>query len=302
MQINRADVADLIYFLAIARHKSFSRAAIELGVTTSTLSHALKGLENRLGVRLLNRTTKSVTLTGAGDALAATVETPFEAIDVALETLNRFRDAPAGRIRLNVAVEASTLLLAPIVPEFVERYPDVELDIVASNRMVNVTEGGFDAGIRYGGTVPEDMIAQRLSANIRWVVAGSPTYLDRFGIPVHPNDLLHHRCVSNRLGDDRVYRWEFEQGEEKIALLVPSSVTVDQAETGLVAVLGGVGLMYFPEPLVAPYVSEGRLRLVLTDWAPTGPGFYIYYSSRRQMPTGLRLLIDLVREIQPLGL
>jgi DNA-binding transcriptional LysR family regulator len=302
MQINRADVADLIYFLAIARHKSFSRAAIELGVTTSTLSHALKGLESRLGVRLLNRTTKSVTLTGAGDALAASVETPFEAIDVALETLNRFRDAPAGRIRLNVAVEASTLLLAPIVPEFVERYPDVELDIVASNRIVNVTEGGFDAGIRYGGTVPEDMIAQRLSANIRWVVAGSPTYLDRFGTPVHPNDLLHHRCVSNRLGDDRVYRWEFEQGDEKIALLVPSSVTVDQAETGLVAVLGGVGLMYFPEPLVAPYVRDGRLRLVLTDWAPSEPGFHIYYSSRRQMPTGLRLLIDLVRKIQPLGL
>lgn len=302
MQINRADVADLIYFLAIARHRSFSRAAIELGVSTSALSHALKGLESRLGVRLLNRTTKSVTLTGAGDALAASVGLPFEAIDSALETLNRFRDAPAGRIRLNVAVEAATLLLAPVIPAFVERYPDVELDIVASNRMVNVTEGGFDAGIRYGGTVPEDMIAQRLSANIRWVVGAAPAYLDRYGVPAHPDDLLRHRCVSNRLGDDRIYRWEFERGSEKLSVTVPSSVTVDQADTGLIAVLGGVGLMYFPEPLVAPHVKAGLLRLVLADWAPSGPGFHIYYSSRRQMPTGLRLLIDLVRELQPLGL
>ncbi|MBE2967018.1 LysR family transcriptional regulator [Burkholderia cepacia] len=302
MQINRSDMADLIYFLAIARQRSFSRAAIELGVSASTLSHALKGLEGRLGVRLLNRTTKSVTLTAAGDALAASIGMPFEAIDTALETLNRFRDAPTGRIRINVAVEASTLLLGPILPTFVERYPDVELDIVASNRLVDVTEGGFDAGIRYGGTVPEDMIAQRLSANIRWVVAGAPDYLDRFGNPDHPNDLLAHRCIGNRLGDDRIYRWEFERGDEKLEVAVPSSLTVDQAETGLVAVLGGAGLMYFPEPLVAPYVKEGRLRLVLNDWAPSEPGFYIYYSSRRQMPTGLRLLIDLTRELRPLGL
>ncbi|MBN3729544.1 LysR family transcriptional regulator [Burkholderia sp. Tr-20390] len=302
MQINRSDMADLIYFLAIARQRSFSRAAIELGVSASTLSHALKGLEARLGVRLLNRTTKSVTLTAAGDALAASIGMPFEAIDTALETLNRFRDAPTGRIRVNAAVEASTLLLAPILPTFVERYPDVELDIVASNRLVDVTEGGFDAGIRYGGTVPEDMIAQRLSANIRWVVAGAPDYLGRFGVPNHPNDLLEHRCISNRLGDDRIYRWEFKRGDENLEVAVPSSLTVDHAETGLVAVLGGAGLMYFPEPFVATYVREGKLRLVLNDWAPSEPGFYIYYSSRRQMPTGLRLLIDLVRELQPLGL
>jgi DNA-binding transcriptional LysR family regulator len=121
-------------------------------------------------------------------------------------------------------------------------------------------------------------------------------------VPVHPDDLLQHRCVSNRLGDDRIYRWEFERGSEKLSVTVPSSVTVDQADTGLITVLGGAGLMYFPEPLVAPHVKAGRLRLVLTDWAPSGPGFHIYYSSRRQMPTGLRLLIDLVREIQPLGL
>ncbi|WP_266020029.1 LysR family transcriptional regulator [Brucella intermedia] len=302
MQTNRADIADLTYFLAIARHRSFSRAAIEIGVSASALSHALKGLESRFGVRLLNRTTKSVTLTAAGEALAAAIGEPFEVIDTAIETLNRFRDAPTGRIRLNVAVEAANLLLAPVLPTFVERYPDVKLDIVASNRMVDVTDAGFDAGIRYGGTVPEDMIAQRLSADIRWVVAASPEYLDRFGVPEHPDDLLQHRCISNRLGDDRVYRWEFERDGEERQVAVPTSITVDLAETGLIAVLGGVGLMYFPEPLIAPYVADGRLRLVLPDWASTGDGFHIYSSSRRQVPTGLRLLIDLIRELRPMGL
>ncbi len=302
MQTNRADVGDLTYFLAIARHRSFSRAAIEIGVSASALSHALKGLEGRLGVRLLNRTTKSVTLTAAGEALATAVGAPFEAIDTALERLNRFRDAPTGRIRLNVAVEAANLLLAPVLPEFVERYPEVELDIVASNRMVDVTDAGFDAGIRYGGTVPEDMVAQRLSAELRWVVGGSPGYLDRYGVPEHPDDLLRHRCISNRLGNDRVYRWEFERDGETLQIAVPASITVDQAETGLIAVLGGVGLMYLPEPLVARHVTDGRLRLVLPDWAPVGDGFHIYYSGRRQVPTGLRLLIDLIRELRPMGL
>lgn len=302
MNLNRADMADLLYFCTIARHQSFSKAAIELGVSASTLSHALKGFEARLGVRLLNRTTKSVTLTAAGESLARSVQTPIETIDSALDQLNLHRDSPTGRIRLNVAVEAATLLLAPVLPAFVERYPNIELDIAASNRIIDVTEERFDAGIRYGGTVPEGMIAQRLSADIRWVVAGSPDYLARFGVPLHPEDLLQHRCVSNRLGDNRIYQWEFERGEEQITLKVPSSITIDHAETGLAAILGGTGLMYCPEPLIHKHLKEDQLRLVLTDWASMGPGFSVYYSSRHQLPTGLRLLIDLVREIKPLEL
>lgn len=302
IQTRRADVADLIYFLTIARHRSFSRAAVELGVSASALSHALKGLESRLGVRLFNRTTKSVTLTAAGEALAESVRQPFQAIDTALEMLNRFRDTPSGRIRINAAVEAANLLLAPIMPAFMDRYPDVEIDIVANNRLVDVTDGGFDAGIRYGATVPEGMIARRLSADIRWVVVGAPGYLDRSGTPEHPEALLSHRCISNRLGDDRIYRWELEREGEAFEIAVPTSVTVDQAETGLIAVLGGAGLMYLPEPLVAPYVKDGRLKLVLTQWAPVEEGFHIYYSSRRQLPTGLRLLIEFIREHKPMGL
>ncbi|STW69586.1 transcriptional regulator [Klebsiella pneumoniae] len=232
MQISRADVADLIYFMAIARHRSFSRAAIELGVSASALSHALKGLETRLGVRLLNRTTKSVTPTAAGEELVQSVLQPFDTIEGALESLNRYRNTPTGRIRINAAVEAANLLLAPVMPAFMDRYPDIEIDIVASNRMVDVTDAGFDAGIRYGGTVPEDMVARRLSADIRWVIAASPDYLERYGTPEHPDDLLHHRCISNRLGDDRVYRWELARDGETYQMTVPGSVTVNHGRNG----------------------------------------------------------------------
>lgn len=302
MQFSRSDLADFVYFLEIAKQRNFRRAGLELGLSPSAISHALKGLEERLGVRLFNRTSRSVTLTAAGEELQAAILEPFDAIGRAVDVLNRFRDAPVGRIRLNVAKEAATLLLSPVLPTFVERYPDVELEIAVSNRMVDVIESGFDAGIRYGGTVPEDMIAQRLSAGIRWVVVGSPAYLERFGAPEHPLDLAHHRCFRIRLGDDRIYRWEFERGDEQLEVAAPGSVIVDEAQVALDGVRNGVGLMYAPEPLVAPMVESGAMRIVLGDWAPLGPGYHIYYSSRRHVPPGLKLLIELVRELQPLGL
>jgi DNA-binding transcriptional LysR family regulator len=227
---------------------------------------------------------------------------PFEAIGEAVDGLNRFRDAPTGRIRLNVPSDAASLLLGPVLPTFVDRYPDVQVDLAVSNRLIDVIDEGFDAGIRYGGTVPEDMVAQRLSADIGWVVAGSPAYLDRFGTPVHPEDLRHHRCLRFRLGDERVYRWEFERNEEKLEIDVPGSVTLDDSRSIVTLLLGGAGLMYGPEPLLTPLVNAGSVRLVLQDWSSAGPGFFIYYSSHRQIPAGLRLLIDLIREIQPLGM
>ena len=302
MQFGRSDLADFTYFLAIARHRSFRRAGLELGISASALSHAIKGLESRLGIRLLNRTNRSVTLSAAGEQFQAAITSPFEVIGQAVEDLNRFRDGPSGRIRLNVPSDAANLLLEPVLPIFVDRYPDVEIEIAVSNHMIDVIEGGFDAGIRYGGTVPEDMVAQRLSADIRWVVAGSPTYLERFGTPQHPEDLRHHRCLRFRLGDERMYQWEFERVGEEIRIAVPGGLILD--EPGFIRSLmeGGAGLMYGPEPVLAPYFETGKAVLVLEDWASFGPGFYVYYSSRRQVPTGLRLLIDLIREIRPLGL
>lgn len=302
MQLGRSDLADFAYFLAIAKHRSFRRASLELDVSASALSHAIKGLEARLGVRLFNRTNRSVALTAAGEELQAALIAPFEAIGAAAENLNRLRDAPGGRIRLNVPSDAAALLLAPVLPTFIDRYPDVQIDLAVSNHMIDVIESGFDAGIRHGGTVPEDMVAQRLSADIGWVVAGTPKYLDRSGVPKHPSELQHHRCLRFRLGDERVYHWEFDRDGEQIAVDVPGPLTLDDSRIIVALLLADVGLMYGPEPLLAPLVKDGSVRLVLEDWTSPGPGYHIYYSSHRQVPVGLRLLIDLIRELKPLGL
>jgi DNA-binding transcriptional LysR family regulator len=301
MRISRADLADFAYFIALAKHCSFRRAGLELGVTSSALSHSLKGLEARIGVKLINRTSRSVTLTAAGEDLYAALTGPFDAIGMAVEGLNRHRDEPAGRISLNVMELASSLLLSPVLPVFVDRYPGIAIDITVTNRFVDVVAQGADAGIRWGGTVPEDMVAQRLSSDIRWVVAGSPAYLERHGTPSHPHELSDHRCLRIRLGDESIYHWEFEKGDDVIVMEVPGAISLDQSQLVLDLALAGTGLAYLPEPAVAPLVEQGRLRLVLPDWAPLGSGFHIYYPSRRQLPAGLRLLIDLIRELQPLG-
>lgn len=302
MQLRRSDLADLTYFLAIARHRSFRAAALELGVSTSALSHALKGLETRLDIRLLHRTNRSVTLTAAGAELRNLISEPFETIDSAVEVLNRYRDVPSGRIRLNVPEDAAVKLLAPVLPLFADAYPDISLDVSVNNRMVDVIDEGFDAGIRFGGTVPEDMVAQRLSADIRWFVVAAPAYLARFGTPRHPDDLAQHRCLQIRLGDDRIYKWEFDRGEEHLVRAVPGTITLNETKLSLALALNGTGLMYAPEPVVRAHLDDGTLMPVLEEWVSMGQGYYIYYSSRRQLPAGLRLLIDLIREIRPLGL
>jgi DNA-binding transcriptional LysR family regulator len=245
-----------------------------------------------------------VTLTAAGEDLLASLDAPFAAIGSALDVLDQHRDptAATGRIRLNVLEHASTLLLAPVLPLFHARHPQVEIDVRVSNDLLDVVDAGADAGIRYGGTVPQDMVAQRLSADLRWVVVGAPAYLDRQGIPDHPRDLAAHRCLRIRLGDDRLYRWEFERADEQIAIDVPGAVTIDNTQFGLSLALAGGGLAYLPQPCVEPSVARGELRVVLADWGPIGPGFHIYYPGRRQLPTGLRLLTDLIREVKPLGL
>ncbi|HLG86970.1 MAG TPA: LysR family transcriptional regulator [Alphaproteobacteria bacterium] len=302
MQVSRADLADFAYFIAIAKHRSFKRAALEMGVTTSALSHAITALEARRGVRLLNRTTRSLTLTAAGEELRAMIEGPLEVINQAAENLNRFRDAPAGRVRISTLEDAASLLLGPVMPIFVERYPDVEVDISVDNRLIDVIGSGFDAGIRYGGTVPEDMVAQRLSSDIRWVAAASPAYLATFGAPSNPHDLRGHRCIRIRLGNEQLYQWEFERGEETVAIATPGPLTVDESHAAVSFGLSGVGIIYGAEPILRPYLNSGALQLVLADWASMGGGFHAYYSSRRHVPTALRLLIDLIREIRPLGL
>lgn len=294
MQLTRANFGDFIYFLAVARHSSFSRAGV-------ALSHAVKGLEARLGVRLLNRTTRSVTLTAAGEELLALISEPVEKIDQAIELLNKFRDEPTGRIRLNVFSDAALLLLAPVLTTFAHRYPNIEVDISTTNSMVDIVDGGFDAGIRYGATVPEGMIAQRLSPPVRWVVVGTPDYLNRYGIPLHPEDLKQHNCLRFRLGNGRMYNWEFEKDGEKLEIPVSGGVVLDETRVMLAMVAQSEALTYVAEPVVAPLLANGTLQRVLEEWVSVGPGFHIYYSSYRQMPTALRLLIDLIKELRPIG-
>lgn len=302
MQVTRSDFADISYFLAIERHRNFRLAGLELGLSASALSHALKGLEGRLGVRLLNRTNRSVTLTAAGETFKEAISGPFDAIGQAVEALNAFRDAPTGRVRLNVIIDAAQLLLAPVLSTFEDRYPGIQLDIVASDRMVDIIAEGFDAGIRHGGTVPEDMVTQRLSADLEWGVVAAPSYLERFGIPESPADLVNHRCISFRLGDDRPYRWEFDAGEGDFAVTVPDTLAVNDGRAMLAFAFAGVGLMYGNRAIFEPHVQRGDLKYVLTEWMSRGPAYQVYYSSRRQVPTGLRLLVDLIREMRPLGL
>ena len=302
MQLRRSDFADLTYFLEIARRRSFKRAGAELGVGASALSHSMRALEARLGVRLLNRTSRSVTLTAAGEALQAAIGGPYDAIGQAVDVLNRYRDAPMGRVRLSVPTDAAEHLIAPIIGTFLARYPDVEIEISVNNRLIDVVESGFDAGIRYGGTVPEDMIAQRLSADIRWLVVAAPAYVERQGAPITPHDLANHQCVRIRIGDDRIYRWEFERGDERIEIDAPGALLIDNGVVGLAAVRQGAGLIYVAEPMVRADLASGALVTVLDDWSSSSPGYQIYYSSRRQVPNALRLFIDLVRELRPLGL
>ena len=262
----------------------------------------MKGLEARLGVRLLNRTNRSVTLTAAGEAFQDAIADHLEAINRAVDVLNQFRDAPAGRIRLNAPEDGAVLLLTPVLPVFMERYPGIEIDLSVTNRMIDVIDQGFDAGVRYGGTVPEDMIAQRVSSEIRWIVVGSPGYFAKRGHPATPRDLTGHQCLQARLGNDRIYRWEFEENGVEFAVAVPGAVTIDSTGVAIRLARQDAGLMYAPEPAVRDDIAAGRLQETLADWSSMGEPFHIYYSSRRQVPHGLRLLIELIRELQPLGL
>lgn len=301
MAFGRSDLTDFQTFLVLARLGNFRRTGLELGVSASAISHALKGMEARLGLRLVNRTSRSVTLTAAGEELQAALEGPFAAIDAAIERLHRLRDEPAGRIRLNVPEHAAMLLLGNVLPEFVDRYPGIAIDVVVNNALLDIVGSGFDAGIRYGGTVPEDMVARRLSPSVRWVVVGSPDYLARFGMPAHPHDLARHRCLRFRLGDDSIYHWEFERQGEAVAIDVPGAITMNQTHLALDLAARGAALAYLPEPCVDEAVARGALRTVLDDWSSMGEGFYIYYPGRHQLPTGLRLLIELIQELRPLG-
>jgi DNA-binding transcriptional LysR family regulator len=290
------DLIDLRVFLALVRHRSFRKAAIELGVTAAALSHRMKKLEARLEVRLLNRTSRSVVPTQAGAQLAQHLEQGFQTIDDAIAALDALRRYPVGRLRLNVPRDAARLLIAPALPEFFVRYPHIHLDLAVDDRPVDIVAAGFDAGIRYGTNVPSDMIATALTPALRWVVVGAPALLEIHGRPERPSDLHQFPCVQMRLGDNSRFAWELGDGDAMVRVDVPGPLCANETETSVAAALQGVGVAYCLERRVEQDIHDGRLEIVLPDWGSTGPPLAIYYPSRRQPPPGLRQLINLVRE------
>ena len=291
----RDELSVLSAFLAVAEERSFTRAAKRIGVTQSALSHATRGLEEQIGVRLLARTTRSVAPTEAGEELLAHLRPALGDIRGALDHLSALRDRPAGRVRLLVSPLAAIAVLAPKLGQFARDYPDVVLDVTTDESRVDLVAAGFDAGIHFGEFIERDMVAVRVSPDPRPAIVGSPTYFESHPKPKSPRDLLNHRCINFRHGSDGVYRWEFDKGKQSLTVAVNGPLVVDDVELMVRAAIDGVGLAFVSDDRATHHVASGALIRVLEDWCPPFPGFFLYYPSRRQQPAALSALIDTLR-------
>jgi DNA-binding transcriptional LysR family regulator len=292
----RSDINDLLAFIAIAREHSFTKAAAKLGVSQSALSHTLRGLEARLGMRLLNRTTRSVAPTQAGERLLQSVAPRFEEIEAELATLNTLRDKPAGTIRISSADYAANTILLPKLAKFLPKYPDIKVEIGIDDRLVDIVADRFDAGVRDGEQVAKDMIAVRIGPDLRMAVVGTPSYFAKHPPPKQPQDLTHHACINLRLPTrGGLYAWEFEKGRRKLNVHVEGQLIFNRPAQMLNATLAGLGLAYVLEDVVRPHLGAGRLKRVLEDWCPPFSGYHLYYPSRRQPSPAFALLVDALR-------
>lgn len=295
--MHSSGLVELEAVLAVARHGGFRAAAVDMGMSRSALSATVAGLEARLGVRLFNRTTRSVSTTEAGEQFIARIAPALADIRGAMEATNELRDTPSGTLRLNSSVGAAQMIFAPVVLEYLRRYPDMKVDIVTERRMIDIVAEGFDAGIRLAEAVPRDMVAVPMSGEQRMVVVASPQYLQKHPAPQVPDDLMAHRCVRWRFSSGIVYRWEFVRHGEAMTLDVPGPITLDEPLLMLEAARAGVGIAYMGMFHVADDLASGRLVPLLEEWSPSYPGICLYYPSRRNVPAGLRAFIDLVREV-----
>lgn len=288
-------LTDLAIFLTIAKHLSLSRASVELGLSPSALSHALRGIENRMGLRLFNRTTRSVALTEAGSRLLARIEPAFRDIDDALEDLNHFRSKPSGTLRISCGRSSTKMVLLPIVARYLDLYPDVDVEIIDNDALIDVVSCGFDAGVRFGERLEADMVAVPIGPPMRSVVVGSPDFLYRYGSPLHPRDLTRLPCIRHRFPSGVIYRWEFSKAGNQLETEVGGPLTLGDVALMIDAALYGIGLAYVFEHMVADHIASGRLLQVLDDWCPQYPGFFVYYPSRRHVPAALRAFIDVIQ-------
>lgn len=293
----RPSLNDLAAFAAVASHRSFRSAADVMGVSRSALSHAIIGLEGKLGVRLFNRTTRSVSLTQAGARLLARLDPVLQDLDQALDTVSEERGTPSGTLRINANKSGARILLSAVVPRFLDLYPDVELDLVSEGRLVDIVELGFDAGVRLLDTVPRDMVAVRFGGDVRFIAVAAPSYMGGRATPNTPDELHAHRCIRQRLPSGKRYRWEFSRRGAEIVVDVPGSLTLDDNDLLVQAAVEGRGIAYVPEHFARPFLDSGQLVTVLDDWCPRTPGLALYYPRSRHMPSPLRVFIDLLKQV-----
>jgi len=292
----RENFSDLLAFLAVAREKSFTRAAAQLGMSQSALSHAVRALEARLGVRLLTRTTRSVSPTEAGERLLGTIGPCFEEIDAELARVKEQQDKPVGTIRITTSDYAATTVIWPKLWKVLPLYPDLKVETDVDNGLSNIVAGRYDLGVRFGDQVAMDMIAARIGPDVRMLIVGAPSYLAKHPRLKSPQDLTGHNCINLRLPTaGGKYAWELQKGKQELKVRVEGQLTFNSAISIVDAAVAGLGLGFVPEDLAQPHIDAGKLQWVLKDWSPTWPGLHAYYTSRRQSSRAMALVIDTLR-------
>lgn len=292
----RADVNDLLAFLAVARERSFTRAAAQLGVSQSALSHTVRALEERLGLRLLTRTTRSVAPTEAGERLLRNVGPHFDEIDAELSALTALRATPSGTVRITTGEHAAQTILWPALAKLMPRYPEIKIELVVDNGLTDIVAERYDAGVRLGEQVAKDMIAVRIGPEMRMAVVGAPAYFAARPKPKRPHDLTEHHCINIRLPTyGGIYAWEFEKRGRAMKVRVDGQLIFNNGLLRMNAVLAGLGLAYLPEDLVKREIANGRLIHVLADWCAPFAGYHLYYPSRRQPTPAFAVLVEALR-------
>ncbi|ESZ59882.1 MULTISPECIES: LysR family transcriptional regulator [unclassified Mesorhizobium] len=291
-----SEFAELKAFAAIVEERSFVRAAARLRVSPPALSQSIRQLEARIGIRLLNRTTRSVSPTGAGETLFARLAVAFEELEGAVADIQAARDRPAGSLRINVPRVAAVRFIGPILGDFQRAYPDIALTVIVDDTLTDIVRGRFDAGIRLGERLEKDMVAVKLSGDLQMAAVAAPVYLENRAIPRHPQELHQHQCITFQWpGGGNLYRWEFARGKRSLEIAVEGSLTVNDTELMLNAALGGAGVAYMIDYQVQSWIDAGRLMRFLEPWSPSFPGFFLYHPSSRHVPPALRAFIDFVR-------
>jgi DNA-binding transcriptional LysR family regulator len=291
----RDALTTLAAFLAVAEERSFTRAAKQLDMSTSGLSHAIRRLEEQIGVRLLTRTTRSVSPTEAGEQLLAHLRPALADIRETLSTLPGLQNKPIGRVRLLCPRLAAKTVLAPKLGQFARTYPEVVLEVTTDDSRVDPVEAGFDAAIHFGEFIAQDMVAVRISRDIRHAIVGAPEYFQSHEAPSTPRDLLRHRCINFRHRGEAVYRWELDKGDESVAIAVSGPLILDDEDLLVQAAIDGGGLALVSEDRAAPHLAQGALVRVMEDWTPPFPGFFLYYPHRKQQSGALTALIETLR-------